>query len=89
MTRFQFMTIEAAIVYAAAVEFHGDDVEFATVVRAARAPIYLEPSYRYSFNRELHVTLPLRDLSNVWRTRQRLSISGFCGRGRYTASTKV
>jgi hypothetical protein len=41
-------------------------------VRAARAPIYLEPSHRYSCNRELHVTLPLFDLSNVWRTQQRL-----------------
>jgi hypothetical protein len=69
---FQFMTVEAAIICAAAIEFHRDDVEFASVVRAARAPIYLEPSYRYSCNRELHVTLPLHDLSNVWRTQQRL-----------------
>jgi hypothetical protein len=70
MACFQFMTVEAAIVCAAAVEFHCDDVEFASVVRAARAPIYLEPSYRYSFNRELHVTLPLHDLSNVWKAYQ-------------------
>jgi hypothetical protein len=65
MACFQFMTVEAAIVCAAAVEFHRDDVEFAAVVRAARAPIYFKPSYRYSFNCELHVTLPLHDLSNV------------------------
>jgi hypothetical protein len=64
------MTVEAAIICAAAVEFHRDDVEFAAVVRAARAPTYLEPSYRYSGNRELHVMLPVHDLSNVWR-RQR------------------
>ena len=56
MACFQFVTAEAAIICAAAVEFHRDDVEFAAVVRAARAPIYLEPSYRYSCNRELHVT---------------------------------
>jgi hypothetical protein len=37
-------------------------------VCAARAPIYLEPSYRYSSNRELHVTLLLHDLRNVSRT---------------------
>jgi hypothetical protein len=68
MACFQFMTVEAAIICAAAVEFYCDDVEFAAVVRAARALIYLEPSYRYFSNRELHVTLPLHDLSNVWRT---------------------
>jgi hypothetical protein len=72
MACFQFMTVEAAIICAATVEFHSDDVEFAAVVRAARAPIYLEPSYRYSFNRELHVMVPLHDLSNVCRTPQRL-----------------
>jgi hypothetical protein len=63
MACFQFVTVEAAIVCTAAVEFHRDDVEFAAVVRAARTPIYLESSYRYSCNRELHVTLPLHDLS--------------------------
>jgi hypothetical protein len=84
MACLQFMTIEAAIICAAAVEFHRDDVEFAAVVRAARAPIYLEPSYRYSFNRELHVTLPLHDLSDFRRTQQRLQnfrillTSAFC-----------
>ena len=72
MACFQFVTAEAAIICAAAVEFHRDDVEFAAVVRAARAPIYLEPSYRYSCNRELHVTLLLHGLSKVWRTQQRL-----------------
>ena len=72
MTCLQFVTVEAAIVCAAAVEFHRDNVEFAAVVRAARAPIYLEPSYRHSFNRELHVSPPLHDLSNDLRTQQRL-----------------
>jgi hypothetical protein len=59
MACFQFVTVKAAIICAAAVEFHGDDVEFAAVVRAARTLIYLDPSYRYACNRELHVTLPL------------------------------
>ena len=52
MACIQFVTVDAAIICAAAVEFHRYDVEFAAVVRAARAPIYLEPSYRYSFNRQ-------------------------------------
>ena len=72
MACFQFMALEAAIVRAAAVEFHRDDVEFAAIVRAARAPIYLESSYRYSSNRELHLTHLYTDLSNVWRTQQPL-----------------
>jgi hypothetical protein len=48
MAGFQFVTVEAAIICAAAVEFYRDDVEFTAVVRAACAPIYLDPSYRYS-----------------------------------------
>jgi hypothetical protein len=87
MPCFQFMTVEAAIICAAAVEFHRDDVEFAAVVRAARAPIYREPSYRYSSNRELHVTLPPHDLIKVWRTQQRSRNPRIYRRQRYAVST--
>ena len=48
MAGFQFVTVEAAIICQAAVEFNRDDVELAPVVRAARARIYLDPSYRDS-----------------------------------------
>src|SRR6266849_7120310 len=58
MIGFQFVTVEAGIVGPAAVEFYRDDIELAAIVRAARARIYLDPSYRNSRNRELHVTLP-------------------------------
>ena len=58
MTGFHFVTVEAGIVGPAAVEFYRDDIELAAIVRAARACIYLDPSYRNSRNRELHVTLP-------------------------------
>jgi hypothetical protein len=47
MIGFQFVTVEAGIVDTAAVEFYRDDIEIAAVVRAACAPIYLDPSHRY------------------------------------------
>ena len=47
MPRFHLVTIEAGIVRPAALEFHGDDVDFAAVVHAPRPSIYLNPSYRY------------------------------------------
>jgi hypothetical protein len=43
----QFVTVEAGIIRPAAVEFDRDDIEIAAVVRAACAPIYLDPSHRY------------------------------------------
>jgi hypothetical protein len=58
MIGFQFVKVEAGIVGPAAVEFYRDDIELAAIVRAARARIYLHPSYRNSRNRELHVALP-------------------------------
>jgi hypothetical protein len=54
----KFVTVEAGIIGSAAVEFYGDDIELAAIVRAASARIYLDPSYRNSRNRELQVTLP-------------------------------
>ena len=47
MTGFQFVTVEAGIIRPAALEFNRDDIEIAAVVRAACAPIYLDPSHRY------------------------------------------
>ena len=58
MIGFLCVTVEAGIVGQTAVESYRDDIELAAIVRAARARIYLHPSYRNSRNRELHVTLP-------------------------------
>jgi hypothetical protein len=48
MTGFQFVTVEAGIIRPAAVEFDRNDVQLTTIMRATRAPIYLDSSYRYS-----------------------------------------
>ena len=48
MTGFQFMTVEAGIIRPAAVELDRNDVQLTTIMRATRAPIYLDSSYRYS-----------------------------------------
>jgi hypothetical protein len=48
MIGFPLMTVEAGIVRPAAVELDRDDIDVAAIVRAARARIYLDSSYRDS-----------------------------------------
>jgi len=48
MTGFQFVTVKTGIISPAAVELNRNDVQLTTIMRAARAPIYLDSSYRYS-----------------------------------------